>query len=78
MPVVIKSPNGNTMEVKNEDSQLVFYFSRNNKYPLYSAGETEYYSKLNFSTSIFKLTMEIHEGFKLERYGGSQFLTKVK
>lgn len=70
--------NGNSVELKNENNQLILYFSNNNKYPLYAAGETEYYSTAEFLNIRFTTENNTIDGFQLNRYGNNQFLKKVK
>ena len=70
--------NGNKIEIKNEDGNLALYFSPGNKFSLYAAGETEFYSNSEFLNLYFKLVNGKIEGFQLERYGNSQFIFKSK
>jgi hypothetical protein len=73
-----KTQNGNNVELKNENGQLVLYFSPTNKYILYTASETEYYSTSELLNIYFKKSNGAVDGFQLERYGNSQFITKIK
>lgn len=66
-------PNGNTIELKNENNQLVLYFSPTNKYRLYAASESYFYSTAEFFNVYFT-----EGGMRLERYGSNQFLKRVK
>lgn len=72
-----ESPNGNKIEIKNENNGLAIYFGNNNRYQLYVAGENELYSNNEFLNIHFKTTGGKVEGFQLDRYGSSQFLKKV-
>ncbi len=69
-------PNGNKIELKNENNQLVAYFSPTFKYNLFAASETEYYSTTEFLTIYFKKEGEKITGFDLARYGSTQFIKK--
>lgn len=73
-----QSAGGNTIELKNENNQLVVYFSPINKYQLYAATESDFYSTSEFFNLYFKPAGQKIDGVRLERYGGSQFLKKVK
>ncbi|MBD0284577.1 MAG: alpha/beta hydrolase-fold protein [Bacteroidota bacterium] len=71
-------PNGNVAEIKLENKQLILYFAPNNKYPLRAATETDFYSTAEFLNIRFKQGENKNTtGFQLERYGGSQFASKV-
>lgn len=72
-----QSPAGNSIEIKNENGQLALYFSPANKYVLYSASETDFYSTSEYFNVLFKKTGGKPEGFQLERYGNSQFIKKT-
>ncbi|HMU46703.1 MAG TPA: alpha/beta hydrolase-fold protein [Chitinophagaceae bacterium] len=69
--------NGNSVELKNENNQLILFFSSNNKYILYAADETEYYSTAEFLNIKFDTENNTINGFQLNRYGNSQFLKRV-
>lgn len=71
-----QSANGNEVEIKNEDGQLVLYFPGNNKYALFAAGETEFYSTAEFLIVRFTTENNKIQGLKLERYGSVQLLIK--
>jgi predicted alpha/beta superfamily hydrolase len=71
------SGNGNKVEIKNENGSLALYFSANNKYSLYAAGETEFYSTVEFFNIHFKTRDEKIDGFQLDRYGNTQFIKKT-
>ena len=72
-----ESVNGNKVEIKNENGSLSLYFSSTNKYTLYSASETDFYSTSEFFNIQFKKTGGKPEGFQLNRYGNSQFIKKT-
>lgn len=73
-----KTQNGNNVELKNENSQLVLYISPNNKYPLYAASETDFYSTAELLNIHFKIINNTVDGAQADRFGGSQYFTKVK
>lgn len=80
--------SGNTIEIKNEGGGLVLYFSPNNKYILYAgnlyAGHlfpvmNDFYATSEFLNIHFKTDDNGKvQGFQLDRYTGSQFVTKIK
>ena len=72
-----QSSNGNKIEIKNEDGKLALYFSPTNKYVLYAASETDFYSTSEFFNLEFKNEGGKPSGFQLNRYGNSQFMTKT-
>ncbi|HEY5772028.1 MAG TPA: alpha/beta hydrolase-fold protein [Chitinophagaceae bacterium] len=72
-----QSPNGNKIELKNEEGKLALYFSPTNKYLLYTASETGFYSNSEFFNIEFIITPQKIEGFELNRYGSSQFIKKT-
>lgn len=72
-----KAENGNDVQVKSEDSQLVIYFGSNNKYLLNAATSNDFYSTAEFLEMHFKINNLIIEGFQLDRYGNSQFAKKI-
>jgi len=72
-----QSPNGNKIELKNEEGKLALYFSLTNKYVLYTASETGFYSNTEFFNIEFIITPQKIEGFELNRYGSSQFIKKT-
>ena len=71
-------PNGNKIELKNENGGLALYFSGDNKYTLYSASETDFYSTAEYFNIQFKPGSDEPGGFQLNRYGNSQFIKKIK
>ena len=70
------SANGNRIELKNEKGNLALYFSPNNKYTLYAASATDFYSTSEFFNIHFKTGEGTIDGFQLDRYGNSQFIKK--
>lgn len=72
-----ESTGGNKIELKSENGNLHLYFSPNNKYSLYAASDTEFYSTSEFFNVYFKITNGNPEGFQLERYGNTQFIKKT-
>ena len=72
-----ESATGNKIEIKNENGRLALYFSPNNKYVLYSASETDFYSTSEFFNVYFRNNNDKPEGFQLEQYGNSQFIKKI-
>lgn len=73
-----KTSNGNAIDIKIEDNQLALYFGPNNKYSLFAATESDFYATSEFLNIHFKMNNNNIEGFQIDRYGGSQFITKVK
>ena len=68
----------NNLEIKNENGGLALYFSPNNKYVLYAASQTDFYSSNEFLNIHFKTDDEGKVlGFQLDRYTGLQFVTKA-
>jgi predicted alpha/beta superfamily hydrolase len=72
-----QSPDGNKVDVKNEDGKLALYFSATNKYVLYSASETGFYSTSEYFNLEFKNQEGKTSGFQFNRYNNSQFMTKI-
>jgi len=72
-----RSANGNKIELKNEDGRLALYFSATNKYVLYSASETEFYSTSEFFNLEFINEGGKSKGFQFNRYNNSQFMNKI-
>jgi len=70
-------PGGNSVELKNEDHHLVFYFNSNFRYDLFAASESEFYSTTEFFNLYFKNSGDKVEGFQLARYNNNQFLKKI-
>ena len=72
-----QSPNGNKVDIKNVDGKLTLYFSPANKYVLYSASESGFYSTSEFFNIEFKNEGGKPTGFQLNRYNNSQFISKT-
>ncbi|MEP7376732.1 MAG: alpha/beta hydrolase-fold protein [Chitinophagaceae bacterium] len=69
--------NGNKIELKNDNGRLAIYFSPDNRYLLYEAAETDFYSTAEFFNIHFKINSGKPEGFQLERYGNTQFIKRT-
>jgi predicted alpha/beta superfamily hydrolase len=71
--------NGNTVDIKTENNQLVLYFSPTNRYPLKAANEKDFYSTAEFLNLSFNKGLNNNaSSFLLERYGSSQLANKLK
>lgn len=68
---------GNKIELKNEDGKLALYSSPQNKFLLYAASETDFYSTSEFLNIQIKITNNKVEGFQLNRYGSTQFIKRT-
>jgi len=75
---IYESANKNKIELKNEEGKLVLYGAGRNKYVLYAAGETDFYSTFEFLNIHFETDGEKINGFQLKRYGGTEFLKKIE
>lgn len=64
------------IEFKNENNQLAMYFSPTNKIFLYAANAIDFYSDVEYFNVHFKTKNGKVEGFDLERYNGSRFISK--
>ncbi len=74
-----KSGDGASAEIKTVDGHLVIYFNTNNKYQLYAADENNFYSIAEFLNIHFdKDENKNITGFRLKRYGGENFMKKIK
>lgn len=67
-------PNGNTAELKSENSKLVLYLNPNNRYELCAESDTDFYSTAEFLNIHFNSPND----FQLNRYNNSQSATKKK
>lgn len=65
--------DGGTVEIREENNGLALYLSPVNKYTLYAAGSDEFYADSEFLNLHFT-----DAGFQLERYGGTQLVTKIQ
>ena len=72
-----QSGNNAKVEIKNESSQLVWYFSPNNKFPLFANSEKHFYATHEFFNVQFKLDNGKIQGFDLVRYGSTQTFNKT-
>lgn len=72
-----QSPNGNKIELKNENGNLVLYFSPDNKYALRPASTLDFYSTAEYFNIQFKPGSNNPDGFQLNRYGNTQFMKKL-
>jgi hypothetical protein len=72
-----KTTSGNAVDIKVENNQLTLYFG-NNKFPLYASGESDFYSTSEFLNIHFKIDNNNVDGFQVDRYGDSQYLTRTK
>ena len=72
-----ETANGNKVEIKNENGRLAIYASPTNKYLLYSASETDFYSTSEFFNIHFKTDNGKPVGFQLETWGNSQFIKRT-
>jgi predicted alpha/beta superfamily hydrolase len=68
--------NRNSIEIKKENSRLAIYLSPNDKYLLYAASDTEFYTDAEFLDIHFKIENGKTAGFQLNRYNQSQYLQK--
>lgn len=66
-----KSANGSTVEIKNENGGLVLYLLATNKYALYAASDSNFYSTAELLTVYFS-----KDTLRLERYGSTMIFTK--
>jgi predicted alpha/beta superfamily hydrolase len=71
-----ETATGNKVELKNENGNLILYYSPANKYTLYAAAEASFYSTAEFLNLVFKIENDKVEGFRLERYGRTEFLKR--
>lgn len=68
-----QSGNGDQVELKNEDGHLALYFSADQKYPLYAATESVFYSTAEF------LNIHMQQNvLRIERYGSTGLYTKME
>jgi predicted alpha/beta superfamily hydrolase len=65
------------IEIKNEDGKLVLYLFAGNKYELFAASETDFYSLTEFLNIHFRVKEGIVEGFDINRYGSTQFIKRT-
>ena len=72
-----KATDGYAVDIKAESNQLILYFGAN-KYSLFAASESDFYSAYEFLNIHFKINNNSVDGFQANRYGNSNFLTRVK
>lgn len=72
-----RSGIGNSVEIKNESGRLALYSSPNNKYLLYAASDTEFYTDSEFLNIRFKIENGKTEGFYINRYNQSDYIQKT-
>jgi len=70
--------NGNQIEIKNEDSQLTWYYSPQNKFTIFADTQKHFYATHEFFNLYFNLTNGKITGFDLLRYGTTQVFNKIK
>jgi len=71
--------DGGTVDVKEEDGMLVSYLNGNRMDAMHAASESDFYSTAEFLNVRFKKDEKGNvSGFQLDRYGSSQFVTKIK
>jgi predicted alpha/beta superfamily hydrolase len=63
-------------EIKNENNQLTFYAGPNNKFTLYAASESDFYSTSEFLYVRFKTDDGKVTGLQLEGFNNSRFVPK--
>ena len=68
----------NAAEIKNENNQLLIYFSPTNSYQLFAVSETYFYSNAEFFNISFKKENDIITGLDLFRYNNNQTAKKIK
>ena len=72
-----QSDNGNSVELKNENNHLVFYYSPTFKDDLLAASKTEFYLTAQFFNLTFKVIGGKVDGFELAQYNNNQYLKKI-
>jgi hypothetical protein len=73
-----KMSNGDVIETKVENNQLVLYFSPTNKYVLDAASEANFYSTAEFLYVSFQedANKKIN-ALQMERFGGTQTANRL-
>jgi predicted alpha/beta superfamily hydrolase len=69
---------GEKIDIKKEGSQLIFFFSKQNKIALLANTENNFYSKQEFFNVYFKNNNGKTDGFDLVLFGGIQTFIKIK
>jgi predicted alpha/beta superfamily hydrolase len=67
---------GNNIEFKNENNQLAMYFGPTNKLFLYASNATDFYSTSEYFNVRFKIKDGKVEGYDLEGFNGTRFISK--
>jgi predicted alpha/beta superfamily hydrolase len=70
-------PDGQTMQLKNENGQLALYFDSNWIFVLYAASEKDFYATAQFLNIHFENEPGKPQGFWLETYRDKQFVKKT-
>ncbi|MGC4101877.1 alpha/beta hydrolase [Ferruginibacter sp.] len=68
----------NTIEIRNENDQLVWYNAADNKFALFANTSQHFYATHEFFNVYFKETDGKITGFDLAKYGSTQSFTKTK
>lgn len=71
------APGVNAVEIKKENNKLALYLSKNNKYLLYAASDSSFYSDAEFLNMQFDIQNGKIKGFQLNQYGQSHYLQKT-
>ncbi|MEI9957237.1 MAG: alpha/beta hydrolase-fold protein [Ferruginibacter sp.] len=75
---IYETTDGNKIEIKNENNELIWYYSSENKFVLFANDETQFYATHEFFNVYFKWVNGKIEGLDLNRYGGTQIFNKTK
>lgn len=70
------SVDGNFIAIKNENGRLALYLSKNNKYLLYAASDSVFYTSSEYLDIQFKTKNGHTDGFQLNRYNQSYYIKK--
>ncbi|MDF2192163.1 alpha/beta hydrolase-fold protein [Paraflavitalea sp. CAU 1676] len=70
-------PDGRTMQLKNDNSQLALYFGSNRLFTLYAASETDFYATAQFFNIHFDNASGKPPGCWLETFGNKQFVKRT-
>lgn len=74
---IYQSADGEKVEIKNEKKQLTFYYSEQNKVPLFVDTEKHFYGIHEFFNIYFNEINGKITGFDLALFGGTQTLKKL-
>lgn len=69
---------GNKIEIRSEAGELVFFYNKENVFPLFANTEKHLYATHEFFNLYFKMANGNVEGFDLSRYGSTQYFKKIK